>query len=147
MKGRHHRIELFGNRAHSGRADRPSEDRQQRLADFAHRKPQHKARQDHAVDLLGTPRIGTHHPNRRKPPGTRHRQLDVAKFGQQMASIRAIAPVGLVERGHLIEMTVDRLRHLALQDRRDRLPAETPVALAPFQPLRLHRLHELKCSR
>jgi hypothetical protein len=30
MKGSHHRIELLGDQAHRGRADRPPEDRQQR---------------------------------------------------------------------------------------------------------------------
>jgi hypothetical protein len=62
-----------------------------------------------------------------------------------MAVIVAVAPVGLVRRRHPIEVLIDRLRHLALQDRSDRLPAKPPVALAPLQSLRLHGLHELKC--
>jgi hypothetical protein len=55
--------------------------------------------------------------------------------------------VGLIERGHPSQMLIDRLRDLTLQDRCNRSPAETPVAVAPFQPLRLHRLHELKGPR
>jgi hypothetical protein len=77
----------------------------------------------HPVDLLGTARIGAHHTDRREPPGARHGQLDIAKLGQQLP-IRAVAPVG-----------------------HNRLPAETPVALASFQSLGLHALHELKCPR
>jgi hypothetical protein len=64
-----------------------------------------------------------------------------------MPLVATIAAVRLIERGHPIEMLIDRLPHLALQDRRDRRPAKPPVALAPFQPLRLHGLHELKCPR
>ena len=61
------------------------------------------------------------------------------------APITAIAPIGLIEQGHPIERLVDRLRHLALQDGGDRLPAKPPVALAPLQSLRSHGLHKLKC--
>lgn len=147
MKGGDHRVELLGHRAHRGGADRPPEDRQQRPADFAHRQPEDKAREDHAVDLRGATGIGAHDIDRREAAGARHRQFNVAELGQQMPSITAVAPVGLVEQGHPLEMVVDRLRHLALQDGGDRLPAQPPVTLTPLQPVRLHRLHEFKCSR
>ena len=68
-------------------------------------------------------RIGTHHADRRKPPSARHRQLDLAELGQQMAPIGAVAPVSLIEQGHPIEMLIDRLRHLALQNGGNRVVA------------------------
>jgi hypothetical protein len=64
-----------------------------------------------------------------------------------MTSVGAIAPVGLIEQGHPIEMIVDRLRHLALQNTGNRVPPKPSVALAPFQPVCPHRLYELKCLR
>ena len=48
MGDRHHRIGLIG---------RPQIDRR-RLAHLPHQKPEDKTRQDHAIDLLGTPRVG-----------------------------------------------------------------------------------------
>src|SRR5215471_586004 len=63
-----------------------------------------------------------------------------------MMPVTAVAPVNLVEPGHAIEILIDRLRHLALQDGSDRLPAEPAIAFAPLQPICLHSLHELKCS-
>lgn len=41
---------------------------------------------------------------------------DIAKVREQMVPIAAIGAVGPVERGHPIEMLIDRLRHLASQD-------------------------------
>jgi len=70
MKGGNDRIELIGNQAHCGRGDRAPEDRQQSFADLAHRKPENKARQDLAVDLLAKPGIGANHRNRGEPLGT-----------------------------------------------------------------------------
>jgi radical SAM superfamily enzyme len=97
--------------------------------------------------LLGTPRVGTQHTNRREAAGARHQQLDLAQLGQQMPSVRAVAPVGHVKRGHAIEVIVDRLVHLPGENSGDRLAAKTAVTFAPFQTLRLHALHQLKCSR
>jgi hypothetical protein len=87
MKSSNHRIELLGNRAHRRWADRPSQDRQQRLADLADRKSQHETGQDHAVELLGTSRIGAKHRDRRKAAGARHRQLDLTQLAQQMPPV------------------------------------------------------------
>lgn len=147
MEGGNHRIELLGHRADRGRTDRPAEHRQQRLRDLAHRQTKDKAGQDHAVDLLGTARISAQHADRREAAGARYRQLDVAQLGQQMSPIAAIAPVGPVERSHPIKVLVDRLPHLRLEDRSNRIPAQSPIALAPFQPLCLHSLHQLEGPR
>src|SRR5436190_700483 len=49
----------------------------------------------------------------------------------ELAAIPAVASVGRIERGHAIEMLIDRPRHLALKDRRQRRPAKPPAALAP----------------
>ena len=147
MKGGHHAVELLGNGAHCCRADRPPEDRQQRLAHLAYRQPENKTGQDHTIELFGAPRIGAQHRDRRKAPGAWHRQFDVAELGQQMPPVAAVAPVGGVEPGHPIEMVIDGLPHLSLQDERDRAAAETTIALAPLQTLSLHALHQLKRPR
>ncbi len=147
MEGGDHPIELLGDLADRRRADRPAKDRQQGLADLAGRQPEDKARQDHAVDLLGAPGIGAYHRERREPAGARHQELDVAKLGQQMARVGAVAPVGFVEHRHPVEMLVDRSLHLAAHNAGNRLPTKRPITLAPFQPLRLHALHQLEGPR
>ena len=38
--------------------------------------------EDHAVDVRGAARVGTHDRDRAETPGARHRQLDVAQLGQ-----------------------------------------------------------------
>jgi hypothetical protein len=124
-----------------------TEDRKQRLADLAHRQPEDEAGQDHAVELLGTPGINAQHGDRRKASGARYRDLDLPQFGQQMPSVEAVAPVGLVERGQPVEMLVNRLRHLAGQDGRQCPPAETAVVLTPLQALRSHAFHQFECAR
>ena len=105
------------------------------------RKPEDETGHDHAVELLGTPRVGTQHTNRREAAGARHQQLDLAQLGQQMPSVRAVAPVGHVKRRHPIQVLVDGLVHLAGKNDGNRPAAETAVALAPLQSLRLHALH------
>jgi hypothetical protein len=147
IEGCNHRIELLGDRAHRGRAHRPPEDRQQRLADLARRHTEHKTSQDHAVDRRRTPGISPQHDARRKSAGARNRQLDVAALGQQMTRIGAAAAVGYVKRGHAIEMLIDRLIHLPAQDGADPVTAESAITIAPFQPLRLHALHQLESPR
>jgi hypothetical protein len=142
-----HGVELLGDLADGCWADRPTQDRQQRLADLARRQPQHKARQDHPIDLLGAPGIRPHNADRREPPGARHPEFDVAQLAQQMTRVGAVAPVSLVERRHPLQVLIDRLVHLAAHKLGDRVPPERPIALAPFQPLRLHALHQLECSR
>jgi hypothetical protein len=114
VEGGNHRVELLGHRAHRGRADRPSEDGQQRLAHLAHRQPENEARQDHAIDLFGTPRVGTDHRNRREPARARHRQLDIPELGQQMAPVATVAAIGFSARGHPFKVLIDRLAHLTL---------------------------------
>jgi hypothetical protein len=64
-----------------------------------------------------------------------------------MPPVRAVAPVGLIERSHPIEMLVDRLPHLPRKDRGHGATAETAVPLAPLQSLRLHALHEIESPR
>jgi hypothetical protein len=53
----------------------------------------------------------------------------------------------LVERRHPLQVLIDRLVHLAAHKLGYRVPPERPIALASFQPLRLHALHQLECSR
>jgi hypothetical protein len=68
------------------------------------------------------------------------------ELGQQMTRIGAVAAVGYVKRGHAIEMLIDRLIHLVAQDATDRVAAES-ATIAPFQPLRLHALHQFESPR
>jgi hypothetical protein len=58
-----------------------------------------------------------------------------------MPPVRAVAPVGLIERRHPIQVLVDGLVHLAGKNDGNRPAAETAVALAPLQSLRLHARH------
>ena len=102
---------------------RAPQDRQQRLAHLAGGQTEHEAGQDHAVERRGAARIGAHHRDRRKPPSARHRQLDLAQLAQQMAPVGAVAPVGLVEHRHALQMLVNRASHLVLHDAGKRLPA------------------------
>ncbi len=53
---------------------------------------QHEASEDHAIDLLGPPRVSAQ-PDRRQSPDARHRHRDVAERVQQAARVSAFAPV------------------------------------------------------
>ena len=94
--------------------------------------------------MRAAPRLSAQHRDRGKTTGPRHRQRDVAEFRQDMARVRAVAPIGPIERGHPVEMLVDGPIHLAAQHIGDRLAAERPIAFAPFQPVRLHALHQFE---
>jgi hypothetical protein len=82
-----------------------------------------------------------------EPAGARHRQLDLAQLGQQMPPVAAVAPVGRAAPSHLLEMPVDRPRHLILHDLAQRPSRRRAVVLAPLQTLDAHRLHHLERSR
>ena len=79
--------------------------------------------------VLGTPRIGAHHRDRREAARARYRQFDVPELGQQMTRVGTVAAIGLVARGHPIEMLIDRPRHLTLQDARRSHPGRVNVPI------------------
>ena len=62
-----------------------------------------------------------------------------------MVRVVPVAPVRCVVGLELVEMAVDRHRHLILDDLGQGLAAERAIAFAPFQAVRLHRLHHLEC--
>jgi hypothetical protein len=64
-----------------------------------------------------------------------------------MPPIVAVAAIGSVVSAELVEMAVDRSRHLLLDDLLQSLPAKRAVTLAPLQAVRLHRLHGFKRHR
>ena len=146
MERGHGGIELSGDGAHGGRADRAAEHRQESCRDLAGGQPQDETRQDHAVDVLGAPGVGPHHLERAEGPGARHRELDLPELGQQVAAIGAVAPVGLAELGHALEVVVDQLVHAAAQQRRDRVAGALAIVIAPFHAFRLHGLHHRERS-
>lgn len=141
VERRHGGIQLPGDGAHRGGTDRPAQDGQQGGRHLAGREAEQKAGEDHAIDVLGAPRIGTHDLERAEGPGTRHRQLEVAELGQQVAVITAVAAIRLAELGHTREMLVDQLVHPALEELGHGLPGATAIVLAPFDIFGLHRLH------
>ena len=61
-----------------------------------------------------------------------------------MTRIAAVASVAHGAAIETVEPVVDRLGHPALDDLGKGLAAERAVALAPLQPVRSHRLHDLK---
>ena len=55
-----------------------------------------------------------------------------------------VAPVGLTELGHALEMAVDARAHPPFQQPGERLAGGAAVVLAPFDPFGLHGLHHLE---
>ena len=147
MERRDRLVQGFGDPAHGGGRDRPSEQGEQDLADLAGRQPEHEAGQDRAVDLRGAPCIALQDLARAIVSGARHAELDVAELAQQVTGIAAVAPVAQGAAIEGVEPAVHRLGHPALDDLDQRLAAERPVALAPVQSVCLHLLHHLKGLR
>jgi hypothetical protein len=147
MEGGHGGVELLGHGAHGRRADRPTQDRQERARHLAGREPEHEAGQDHAIDVSGAAGIGPHHLERAAGPRARHVQLDHAELGQQVTAIAAVAAIGLAKLGHELKMLVDRLVHPTFQQLSERLPGTGAIILAPFHALCLHGLQHLKGNR
>ena len=94
-----------------GLTARPKQD-QQGLADLAGRKTERKASKDHPIDLRRAARVGADDRDRAVAAGPRDVELDIAKLGQKMPSIVAIAAIGAILGLELIEIAVDRRRHL-----------------------------------
>ncbi len=138
-------VEGLGHRADRGRAHRTAEQSEQHFTDLAGREAQDEAGQDRAVDLGAAPGISLQHLGRAEASGARHRDLDIAQLGQQMATIMAVAPVRLIVKLETVEPVVDRFVHAALDDRSQRLPAERTITFAPLQTISLHRLHHREC--
>jgi hypothetical protein len=90
--------------------------------------------------------LGNVHFNRAVASGARH-QFDVAELGQKMPSIVPIAAVASIVGIKLVEIAVDRRRHLILDDVLYGLPAKRAITLTPLQSIRLHCLHDFKCHR
>ena len=147
MERRHRGVERLGDLAHRCGAHRSPEQGEQRLAHFARRQAEHEAGEDDPVDLHRAPRIGTNHFDRAVAAGAGNAELDVAELGQKMPPIITIAAIGSVVGPELVEMAVDRSRHLVFDDLCQGLPAERPITLAPIQAVRLHRLHDFKGHR
>jgi hypothetical protein len=145
MEGGDGGIELPGHGAHRGGTDRAAEDRQERDRHLAGREAEQEAGEDHAIDVLGPPRIGPHHLEGAEGPGARHRQLKIAELGQQPAAIAAVAAIGPAKLGHALEVLVEQLVHAAFEQLGERVPGGGPVILAPFRALGLHRLHHREC--
>jgi hypothetical protein len=144
MERGHGSIELPGHGTHGRRADRPAQDRQQSDCHLAGREAEQEAGEDHAVDVLGAPRIGPHHLERAERPGARHVQLDHAELGEQPAAIAAGAAVGLAEFRHALEVLVDQLVHAAFEQLGERIAGALAIVLAPFEAFSLHGLHHAK---
>lgn len=57
-----------------------------------------------------------------------------AEFGEKMPPIVAIAAIGRIIGFELVEMAIDRGRHLILDNRLQRLPAKPTISLAQSRP-------------
>jgi hypothetical protein len=141
VEGGDRSIKLLCYGAHRGGADRPAQDGQQGARDLAGREAEQEAGEDQAIDVLGAPGVGPHHLERAERARARHVQLDGAELGQQPARVAAVAPVGLAELGHALELGVDQLVHAAFEQRGERIAGGGPVILAQFDVLGLHGLH------
>jgi hypothetical protein len=93
---------------------------------------------------MGTAGVGPHHLERAEGAGARHRQLDLAELGQQVAVIAAVATIGLAKLGHALELLVDQLVHPAFEQLGERLLGSAAIVLAPFEVFGLHGLHHPK---
>ena len=144
MERGHGGTELLGHGAHRPRADRPAEHWQQRHGHLAGREAEQEAGEDHAVDVLGAPRVGADHLERAEGARARHVELDHAELGQQPAGVTAVAPVGLAGLGHARQVAIDRLGHPTFEQLGERLAGGGPIVLAPFHAFRLHGLHHPK---
>lgn len=147
MEGSHRRIERLGDPAHRRGAYLAAKQSQQRLAHLAGRQARHKAGEDHPVDLSRASRMGADDLDRAVAARPRNLQLDVAKLGQKMPTIVTVAAIGSVISPKLVEIAVNRRRHLVFDDLLQGLPAERAITLAPVQAIRLHCLHDFKCHR
>jgi hypothetical protein len=127
--------------------DRAPEQGKQRLAHLACRQAEHEAGEDNPVDLPRAPRIGANNLGRAVAAGPQNVELDIAELGQKMPPIIAIAAIGSVVSLELVEIAVDRRRHLVFDDLLQGSPAEGTITLAPIQAARLHRLHDFKGHR
>ena len=138
-------IELPGHGAHRGRADRPAEDRQQRDRHLAGREAEHEAGEDHAVDVLGAPGIGAHHPERAEGPRARHRQLD----DRRARSAASGDSSRCADRPGRARPCARGARSISWPIRPSSSSASAwraagAVVLAPFDALGLHGLHHRK---
>jgi hypothetical protein len=61
-----------------------------------------------------------------------------------MPPIAAVAAIGGVIGLELVEIAINRRRHLVFDNLLQGLPAERAITLALLQVVRLHRLHDLK---
>jgi len=128
-------------------AYRAAEQGKQGLAHLAGREPEHEAGQDDPVNLSRAPRIGAQNLNRAVASGAGNAEFNVAELGEKVPSVVPVAAVGSVLGRELLEMAIDRRRHLIFDDLLQGLTAKRAIALAPIQTVRLHRLHDLKGHR
>jgi hypothetical protein len=63
------------------------------------------------------------------------------------AAIAAVAPVGLAELGHALEVLIDQLVHAAFEQPGERVAGTGAIVLAPFHAIGLHGLHHGKGNR
>jgi len=134
MEAGDRRVEHLGDLAHRRGADALAEDRQQRLAHFPGREPEHERGQDHAVDLRLPPGIGAQHRTGAEAAGARHHELDRPERGQQTASVAAVAAIRLAKLGQPVEMTLDRHRLALLEELRQGRPRQRPAIVAKVRP-------------
>jgi hypothetical protein len=52
-------------------------------------------------------------------------------FGEQVTAIAAVAPIGLAELGHALEMLIDQLVHPAFEQLGERLPGSAAI-VSPY---------------
>jgi hypothetical protein len=64
-----------------------------------------------------------------------------------MALVVAVAAVSGLLPVELVEIPIDRRRHLTFDDLGQRLASNRAVAFAPVETVGTHRLHELKRHR
>lgn len=85
MERRDGGIELLGDLADRAGADPPAQHGQERGSHLAGTEPEHKAGQDHAIDMAGAPGISAHHRERAVALGARNLKLDVPQPSQEIA--------------------------------------------------------------
>jgi hypothetical protein len=61
-----------------------------------------------------------------------------------MALVITIAAIGLILGVELVEVAIDRCRHLQFDDLGQRLAGERAIIIIPIHTVRLRRLHHFK---
>src|SRR5210317_2090451 len=147
MKSFNHLIELFAHSADRGSAYPLTQHRQQCFGHLAGGNSQDKTGQNHPIDVLSSSCIGPNHFEPTVVTSTRHLKLNVSQLGEQMATVRAIAPICRCTAVELFKIVVNVASHLAFKNHLQSRSAVRAIVRAPFESVNIHLLDNFKGLR